>query len=120
MAMRGVRGATMLAKDSADEMAEAVIELLTQIMARNDIAATDFISILFTATPDLSSAFPAAAVRTMPLVDVPLICAQDIDVAGAPARVVRLLAHVESDLSKNEISHVYLRGAEVLRQDLTQ
>lgn len=120
MAMRGVRGAIFLTADDAEEMAGAVKELLTEMMARNHIGWDDFISILFTATPDLHSAFPAAAVRTLPLGDVPLICAQELLVHGAPERVVRILAHIETDRPRAEISHVYLRGAEILRQDLAQ
>ncbi|MDP4675954.1 MAG: chorismate mutase [Candidatus Nanopelagicales bacterium] len=120
MTMRGVRGAVMLSADDADEMQEAVLELLTEMMVRNDVSFDDFISILFTSTPDLHCAFPAAATRTLPLDDVPLICAQEIDVAGAPARVVRILAHVDTDRRRDQINHVYLRGAQILRQDLAQ
>ena len=120
MAVRGVRGAVMLQADDAEEMTEAVVELLTEMMRRNDLSEEDVISILFTATPDLHCAFPAAAARTLQLADVPLICAQELDVEGAPARVVRILAHVESDRPRSHVQHVYLRGAEVLRQDIAQ
>jgi chorismate mutase len=78
------------------------------------------VSILFTATPDLTSAFPAAAARSLNLADVPLICAQEIDVDGAMSRVIRVLVHVESALARADIKHVYLRGAEALRQDIAQ
>ena len=84
------------------------------------LAADDLVSILFTATPDLHCAFPAAAARELGLVDVPLICAQELDIAGALPRAVRALVHAETDLPRDEIAHVYLRGAEVLRQDLAQ
>ena len=75
---------------------------------------------LFTATPDLVSTFPAGAARALDIGDVPLICAQEIDVPGAMPRVVRVMAHVESDLPRSRVAHVYLRGAEVLRADLAQ
>ncbi|MFN8147011.1 MAG: chorismate mutase [Candidatus Nanopelagicales bacterium] len=120
MAVRAIRGATRLSADDPVEMSEAVVELVTAMLERNDVDRADLISALFTATPDLVSMFPAAAARGLGLGDVPLICAQEIDVAGALTRVVRVMAHVETDLPRAEIAHVYLRGAEVLRQDLAQ
>ena len=118
MPMRGIRGATVLQDDDAQEMAEAVTELVAEMLARNDLTSDALVSILFTATPDLRCAFPAAAARSLGLSDVPLICAQELDVHGALPRVVRVLAHAESDLPRSEVQHVYLRGAEALRQDL--
>jgi chorismate mutase len=120
MALRGVRGAVLLSADDAAEMTEAVVELLTEMMERNRLTHDDLVSILFTSTPDLHCAFPAAAARTLLLGDVPLMCAQELDVVGAPERVVRILAHVESDLPRSDVVHVYLRGAEILRQDIAQ
>ncbi len=120
MAVRAIRGATRLSADDPVEMSEAVVELVTAMLERNDVDRADLISALFTATPDLVSMFPAAAARGLGLGDVPLICAQEIDVAGALTRVVRVMAHVETDRPRAEIAHVYLRGAEVLRQDLAQ
>ena len=108
----------MLQDDDAQEMADAVVELLTQMLERNGLGFDDLVSVLFTATPDLHCAFPAAAARGLGLRDVPLICAQELDVEGAARRVVRVLIHAESDLPRADIAHVYLRGAEVLRQDL--
>ena len=118
MPMRGIRGATVLQADDAQEMADAVTELVAQMLERNGLTADDLVSILFTSTPDLHSAFPAAAARQLGLSDVPLICAQEIDVHGALARVVRVLAHAETGLARADVQHVYLRGAEALRQDL--
>jgi len=120
VAVRAIRGATRLSADDPVEMSEAVVELVTAMLERNDVDRADLISALFTATPDLVSMFPAAAARGLGLGDVPLICAQEIDVAGALTRVVRVMAHVETDRPRAEIAHVYLRGAEVLRQDLAQ
>ena len=65
------------------------------MLERNGLSTDDLISVLFTATPDLVSAFPAAAARALDIGDVPLICAQEIDVTGAMQRVVRVMAHVE-------------------------
>jgi chorismate mutase len=101
-------------------MDEQVSELLTAILERNGLGTDDLISVWFTATPDLHSDFPAAAARKLGIVDVPLICAQELDIVGAMPRVVRILAHVESDLAKSEIAHVYLGAAAALRKDIAQ
>jgi chorismate mutase len=118
--IRAVRGATQLRADDPVEMAEAVVELLTQMLARNALTTDDLIQVIFTATPDLRCDFPAAAARSVGMGDVPLLCAQEIDVAGAPPRVVRVMALTQTDLPRADVVHVYLRGAEVLRKDLAQ
>lgn len=118
MNTRAIRGATALTQDDTTEMSQAVVELLERMLEVNDITSDNLISILFTATPDLTCTFPAAAARTLDLKDVPLICAQEIDVPGAMARVVRVMMHVEINKKRSEISHVYLRGTQALRQDL--
>ncbi|MFF2653445.1 chorismate mutase [Streptomyces sp. NPDC058045] len=120
MAVRAVRGAVRLDRDEAGHMGERVTELLTAILDRNGLTADDLISIWFTATPDLHSDFPAAAARGLGLTDVPLICAQELSVEGAMSRVVRVLAHVESDRPRGDIAHVYLGAAAALRKDIAQ
>ena len=120
MNIRAIRGATCLQHDDAAEMAEVVTELLSELLTRNDIDTDDLVSVLFTATPDLHSAFPAAAARGVGLADVPLICAQEIEVNGAMEKVVRIMVHVQTPKTRTDIKHVYLRGAEALRQDIAQ
>lgn len=120
MTVRALRGATRLTADSAEEMREAVVELLTEMFERNGVRTEDLISIVFTATPDLTCAFPATAARALALGDVPLLCAVEIDVPGAMTRVVRALAHLETQRSRAELVHIYKRGAEALRVDLAQ
>lgn len=120
MAVRAVRGAVQLERDERGHMAEQVEQLLSAILDRNDLTPDDLISVWFTATPDLHSDFPAAAARGLGIVDVPLICAQELDIAGAMPRVVRILAHVESGRTKPEIAHVYLGAAAALRKDIAQ
>ncbi|BDH04548.1 chorismate mutase [Streptomyces seoulensis] len=120
MAVRAVRGAVQLERDESGHMEEQVAALLTAVLERNDLTADDLISIWFTATPDLHSDFPAAAARKLGIVDVPLICAQELDIAGAMPRVVRLLAHIESDRPRSAVNHVYLGSAAALRKDIAQ
>ena len=120
MTVRAVRGATQLDADDREHMLERVAEMVTDVMEANSLDVDDFISVIFTATPDLVSEFPAYAARRLGFGDVPLICARELDVSGAMPRVVRMLAHVETDLPRKEITHVYLHGAAALRSDLTK
>lgn len=118
MAVRAVRGAIQVEVDERALVLEATSELLAAVLERNRLSCDDLISVVFTATPDLRSEFPAYAARQMGITDVPLLCATEIAVPGAMPRVLRLLAHVETDLSRRDIRHVYLRGAAALRTDL--
>jgi chorismate mutase len=120
VAVRAVRGAIQIDANERDAVLGGASELVTELLHRNAIDPADLISIIFTATPDLTAEFPAYAARLMGLADVPLLCATEIAVPGAMPRVLRVLAHVESDLPRAEIRHVYLRGAAALRTDLPQ
>ena len=120
MAVRAVRGATQLDADDREHMLDRVAEMVVDVMEANSLEVDDFISVIFTATPDLVSEFPAYAARRLGFGDVPLICARELAVEGAMPRVVRMLAHVETDLSKQDVTHVYLHGAAALRSDLTK
>jgi len=115
-----MRGAIQIESDDRDSILVGTAELVTAVLQRNQVAAEDLISILFTATPDLTAEFPAYAARQLGLTDVPLICAVEISVPGAMPRVLRLLAHVNTTLPRAEIRHVYLGGAAALRTDLPQ
>ena len=115
-----MRGAVQVDRDDRDEILAASTELMRAVLERNGLSPEDLVSIVFTATPDLRAEFPAYAARQMGIVDVPLLCASEIDVPGAMPRVLRLLAHVETDLARADVRHVYLRGAAALRTDLPQ
>jgi chorismate mutase len=120
MAVRAIRGATQVDADDREQVLEATRELVTAVLERNELDAGDLISILFTATPDLVSEFPALAARELGLGDVPLMCATEIGVPHALPRVLRLMAHVETSKSRADVQHVYLRGAVALRRDIAQ
>jgi chorismate mutase len=113
--LRGIRGATRLERDDEREMEQAVAELAAAMLQVNDLSEEAVVSVILTSTPDLTSAFPARAMRLMGWDDIPLLCAQEIDVAGSMSRVVRVLIHVEADIARSQIEHVYLRGTEGLR-----
>lgn len=118
MAVRAVRGAIQVDRNDRDAVIEATAEMVREVLARNGIDPVDLISVIFTATPDLTAEFPAYAARAIGVTDVPLLCATEIDVPGAMPRVIRMLAHVESALAREDVRHVYLRGAAALRTDL--
>ena len=120
MPVRAIRGAIQLDATDRDAILEGTAELVTAVMNRNDLTADDVISVLFTVTPDLTAEFPALAARKTGFHAVPLMCATEIPVHGAMPRVVRLMAHVETDRPRSEIAHVYLRGAAALRLDIAQ
>lgn len=119
MPVRAVRGATQLEVDERDHLLERVAELVKEVLHSNGLSDEDLISAVFTATPDIHSEFPAYAARQMGMSDVPLMCAQELDIDGAMPRVIRLMAHVETDLRRDQVTHVYLHGAAGLRRDLT-
>ena len=120
MAVRAVRGATQLDVDEREHMLERVSEMVLDVMASNGLEVDDFISVIFTATSDLVSEFPAYAARQLGFGDVPLICARELEIEGSMPRVVRMMAHVETDLPRADITHCYLHGAAALRSDLTR
>ena len=118
MKVRAARGAIVVPQDTPAAVHDATGRLLGALLERNEVAHDDLISILFTATDDLSSAFPAEAARRMGMGDIPLLCAREIPVVGSMASVVRILLHFHTELGLREVTHVYLDGAERLRDDI--
>ncbi len=120
MACRGVRGAIGVDANEADAIVAATRELLERIVAANGLAVEDVASVVFTVTPDLDAAYPARAARQMGWVNTPLLCMQEMTVAGGLPRCIRVLIHWNTDLSPRQIQHVYLGRARALRPDLTE
>ena len=116
--MRAARGAIRVREDNSENVFAATERLLTAMFERNGVESEDVVSIFFTATEDLRSAFPAEAARRMGLGEVPLMCAQEIPVRGAMPSVVRILMHFHTVREPGEIAPIYLDGAESLRDDL--
>src|SRR5438093_8899684 len=118
--VRALRGATTVDVDEVEHITERVHALLTELFARNDIHHDDVISVLFTATDDVHSMFPAAAARKFGWGDVPLICARELDIVGATPMCIRVMVHLNTKRSRRELHHVYLEGAVGLRDDLPE
>jgi chorismate mutase len=117
-----LRGATTLEADTREEVLARTSEMLDALLERNGLVPDDMISLFFTATGDVTSEFPAAAVRAAGIADVPMLCARELDIDG-PSSIplcVRVLAHVRSDRARDRLRHAYLRGARQLRSDLPE
>jgi chorismate mutase len=118
VAVRAVRGATRVDVDDREHILTATRELVAHLLESNELEPQDVVSVVFTATRDLTAVAPALAARQLGLHDVALICAQEMWVEGSMERVVRLLAHIETDRPRQAVANVYLRGTEVLRGDV--
>ncbi len=118
MRVRAARGAIRVGSDDAEALLGATERLLAAMLERNEVVPDDLVSVLFTATDDLRAAFPAEAARRMGLGSVPLLCAREIPVEGSMSAVVRVLMHFHSERSLDDVEHVYLDGAESLRDDV--
>lgn len=120
MMVRGVRGATTVEANSVEAILEATRELLTAMIKANEIDAESVASAFFTTTPDLNAEFPAVAARDMGWTHVALLCGHEMNKPGALPMCLRILLHVNTDRPAQDIRHVYLRGARVLRPDFDE
>ena len=118
--VRALRGAITVDADEPQQIIAATVELLGEMLARNEASPDDLISVVFTSTPDLVGEFPAAAARTIGISHVPLLCAQEIPVPGGVPRCIRVLMHLYTERDYASLRHVYLRGARALRTDLSE
>jgi chorismate mutase len=119
-AVRALRGATTVDADTPEQLNARVQALLRTMLERNAVDKDDLVSMLFTATDDIHSMFPALAAREMGFGDVPLICARELDIVGGTPMCVRVMMHIATDKARGELHHVYLEGAKGLRDDLPE
>lgn len=118
--LRALRGATTLDEDSRDQVLARTATLLEAMIERNQVDREDMVSVIFTATGDIHSEFPAAAARAIGISDVPLLCTRELEIDGAVQRCIRVLMHLYTERARAELRHVYLEGARPLRTDLPQ
>ncbi|HWO94595.1 MAG TPA: chorismate mutase [Dehalococcoidia bacterium] len=118
---RGVRGATTVDENSREAIVEATVELLTAMVRENDLLADDVASAFFTTTPDINAEFPALAAReALKWTNVAMLCGHEMSVPGSLPKCLRILLHANTEKRQDEIVHVYLKGARVLRSDLAE
>lgn len=115
--LQGIRGATTVDSNDAQQILEATDELLRRLHEANGLTADDIVSALFTMTSDLNAAFPARAAEVYGWNIVAILHSTEIQVPGSLPRCIRLLVHAYTSRTREEIRHVYLRGATVLRPD---
>jgi chorismate mutase len=115
-----IRGATSVEADARHDVMERTGELLRELLDRNGVDHDDLVSIIFTATEDVVSEFPAAAARALGLGDVPLLCARELAVRHGNPKTIRVLVHCYSVRPRARLRHVYLHRASHLRDDLPE
>lgn len=113
--VRGIRGATTADTNTRDDVLGVTKALLEKLIDANNIDIDDLAAAFFTTTPDLNAEFPAAAARLMGWTYVALMGASEIDVPDAPPRCIRVLILVNTDKAANQLTNIYLRGAEHLK-----
>ncbi|NLZ39543.1 MAG: chorismate mutase [Firmicutes bacterium] len=118
--VRGIRGAITVSKNSKEEILQATKELLQEMTAANNVQQQEIASIIFSATPDLTAAFPAAAARELGWTHVPLLDTVEMSVPASLPLCIRVLMHVNTQLKQTEVKHIYLREASLLRPDLSR
>ncbi len=119
MIVRAVRGATTVESNTAEQIIKETTVLLEKIITTNNINEDDIISVIFTVTNDLNAAFPAEAARKAGLTKIALMCMREIDVPGSLKNCIRILMHINTEKSNDQIKHIYLKGSKSLRQDIT-
>ncbi len=117
-----LRGAITLDADTRDEVLRRTAEMLQAVLDRNGLEPSDLISLILTATDDITTEFPAAAVRKAGISDVPMLCARELGIVGESniPLCIRVMAHAYTDRPREELRHAYLRGARQLRSDLPE
>lgn len=116
--VRGVRGATTVDHNTAEEVLAATAHLLQALIKANEIIEDDVASVIFTTTPDLDAAFPAKAARDLGWHRTALMGAQEVGVPNGILKCIRILIHWNTERTLDEIQHVYMRGAMALRPDM--
>ncbi len=115
--MIAIRGATTIEKDTPIEIKEATVELMNELIAQNSLKPENMVSVLFTATKDIRSAYPGKYLReVLGITDVPILHFQEMDVQGAIGLCIRVMIHYDAPVRGTS---VYLRKSKSLRPDLT-
>jgi chorismate mutase len=115
-----LRGAITCDENTKSEIDAKTQLLVKEMLSRNDVTHDDLVSIIFTATDDLTATFPATGARALGLGDIPLLCMRELAVEGGMPRCIRVLMHLYTDRSREDLRHVYLGDARTLRDDLPE
>lgn len=117
--IRGVRGAITVSGNTEEAIISATEELLVKLIEVNHLQPDSVASIFISTTEDIDAAFPAKALRKFEGWNyVPVMCMREVPVLNSLKMCVRVMMHVNTEISQEEIIHVYLKEAIVLRPDL--
>lgn len=121
MTYLAIRGATTCDEDTKDEVAKVTQVLLSEMINRNSLELDNIVSVLFTATGDIHSEFPATAARSLDgFSEIPVMCAQELDIVGSMPMCIRIMMHIDANKTRKDIKHVFLGNAKNLRKDLAE
>lgn len=118
--MVSIRGAITVDNNTKENILNETKTLLKEIINRNNMSKSQIVSIVFTSTKDLTTAYPAVAARELDIVDASLLCVQEMYVENSLEKCIRVMIHANGDVLQKNVKHVYLKGAEVLRPDLLE
>ena len=117
--VRGIRGAITVSANNREAVREATVELLQEICNKNDFELSDVVFVEFTVTSDITAATPPFFARTeLGWSAIPFMCYREFEFDGSLSMCIRVMIVVNTEKSQDEINHVYLKGAKLLRKDL--
>lgn len=117
--IRGIRGAITVEEDKESEVISATENVVLEMIDKNKIDPSKVASVFISVTNDINSVFPAKALRSIEgWKYVPVMCMKEIEVTSALPMCIRVMMHVNTQMEQQEVQHVYMEGATVLRPDL--
>lgn len=116
--MISIRGAIVIDENTKESILNGTKKVLEEIIKQNNIIIEDIVSIIFSATRDLTASYPAPAARELSIFDASLFCVQEMYVENSMNMCVRILMYVNKNCCQKDVKHIYLNGAERLRPDL--
>jgi chorismate mutase len=120
MPCRGVRGATTVVENSREDILSSTRQLLALLIRRNEIDPKDIASVQLSTTRDIDAEFPALAARQLGWLEVPMLCSNEMHVPSSLQRCIRVMILWNTEKGQDEIHHIYIHGAKILRPDLSK
>lgn len=116
--MVAIRGAITVDSNTKEDILKETETLLKEMVNRNNIDNDQIISIIFSATKDVTKVYPAVAARNLNITDAGLLCFQELNIENSLEKCIRILMHVNLDIPQKEVKHIYLKEATKLRPDI--
>lgn len=113
-----IRGAITIEENTRECIIKNSEELLKEVLIQNDIEKDDIINIIFSATKDVTKAYPAIATRNLGITDCPIMCTQELNIENSLPMCIRIMITMCTNKTKKDIKHIYLKDAKKLRPDI--